>query len=49
MSDAAFGQLALGDTVAVRASPRTGKLLSLVPQPNVTDGGAAPPGQPCAI
>src|SRR6185437_12344429 len=46
VSEAAFGQLALGDTVAVRASPRTGKLLSLVPQPNVTDGGAAPPGQP---
>ena len=46
VSDAAFGQLAPGDTVAVRASPRTGKLLSLVPQPNVTDGGAAPPGQP---
>jgi hypothetical protein len=46
VSDAAFGQLALGDTVAVRASPRTGKLLSLVPQPNVADGGAAPPGQP---
>jgi len=46
VSEAAFGQLALGDTVAVRASPRTGKLLSLVPQPNVTDGGATPPGQP---
>src|SRR4029079_1119713 len=46
VSDAAFGQLALGDTVAVQASPRTGKLLSLVPQPNVADGGAAPPGQP---
>lgn len=46
MSDAAFGQLTLGDTVAVRASPRPGKLISLVPQPNVTDGGAAPPGQP---
>jgi hypothetical protein len=46
VSDAAFGQLAPGDTVAVRASPRTGKLLSLVPQPNVADGGAAPPGQP---
>jgi len=46
VSDAAFGQLALGDTVAVRASPPTGKLLSLVPQPNVADGGAAPPGQP---
>ena len=44
--DAAFGQLAPGDTVVVRASPRTGKLISLVPQPNVTDGGAAPPGQP---
>jgi hypothetical protein len=46
VSDAAFGQLALGDTVAVRASPRTGKLLSLVPQPTVTDGGAAPAGPP---
>lgn len=46
VSDAAFGQLGLGDTVAVRTSPRTGKLLSLVPMPDGADGGAAAPGQP---
>jgi hypothetical protein len=31
VSAEAFAQLALGDTVAVRASPRSGKLLGLVP------------------
>jgi len=46
VSDAAFSQLALGDTVAVRTSPRTGKLLSLVPLRDGTDGGAAAPGPP---
>jgi hypothetical protein len=46
VSDAAFGQLALGDTVAVRASPRTGQLLSLVPLRDGADRGAAAPGQP---
>jgi hypothetical protein len=45
VSDAAFGQLALGDTVAVRASPRSGKLLSLVPLRDGTDGEAAAPGR----
>jgi hypothetical protein len=46
VSDAAFGQLALGDTVAVRASPRTGQLLSLVPLRHGADRGVAAPGQP---
>jgi hypothetical protein len=46
VSDAAFGQLALGDTVAVRASPRTGQLLSLVPLRDGADRGVAAPGQP---
>ena len=48
VSDAAFGKLALGDTVTVRAAPRSGKLLSLVPLPEGTDRGAAVPGQPAA-
>jgi hypothetical protein len=48
VSDAAFGQLALGDMVAVHASPRSGKLLSLVPLRVGTDQGTAAPGQPAA-
>jgi len=39
------GQLALGDTVTVRASPRSGKLLGLVPGQDGTGGTAAAPGQ----
>jgi hypothetical protein len=39
------GQLALGDTVTVRASPRSGKLLGLVPGQDGTSGTAAAPGQ----
>jgi len=46
VKDAAFGKLALGDTVTVRAAPRSGKLLSLVPLRDGTDHGAAAPGQP---
>jgi hypothetical protein len=46
VKDAAFGKLALGDAVAVRAEPRSGKLLSLVPLPDGMDHGAAAPGQP---
>jgi hypothetical protein len=45
VKDTAFGKLALGDAVTVRAAPRSGKLLSLVPLPDGTDHGAAP-GQP---
>src|SRR5215831_6065216 len=41
----AFGQLALGDAVAVRASPRSGKLLSLVPARDGAAGGATAPGK----
>jgi hypothetical protein len=41
----AFGQLALGDMVAVRASPRSGKLLSLIPAEGRTGGGAPAPGR----
>jgi hypothetical protein len=43
---AALGQLALGDMVTVRASPRSGKLLSLVAGQDGTDGAAVAPGQP---
>jgi hypothetical protein len=39
LSGTAFGQLALGDTVTVRASPRSGKLLGLVPD-RLTAGAA---------
>jgi Predicted membrane protein (DUF2207) len=46
VSDAAFGRLVLGDTVAVRAAPRSGKLFSLVPLRDGTDHSAAAPGQP---
>ena len=46
VKDAAFGKLALGDVVTVRAAPRSGKLLSLVPLPDGADHGAAAPGQP---
>ena len=42
VSGEAFAQLALGDTVAVRASPRSGKLLGLMPDQG---GRAAPPGR----
>jgi hypothetical protein len=48
----AFGQLALGDTVAVRASPRSGKLLGLTPdRDRAPDAGppvAASAGEPAA-
>ena len=40
------GQLALGDTVAVRASPRSGKLLGLTPGQSGTGDRAAAPGRP---
>jgi hypothetical protein len=46
VKDAAFGKLALGDVVTVRAAPWSGKLLSLVPLPDGADHGAAAPGQP---
>jgi hypothetical protein len=46
VKDAAFAKLALGDTVSVRAAPRSGKLLSLVPLRDRADPGAAAPGQP---
>ena len=46
VKDAAFGKLALGDAVTVRAAPRSGKLLSLVPLLDGTGHGAAAPGQP---
>ena len=46
VKDAAFGKLALGDAVTVRAAPRSGELLSLVTLPDGTDHGAAAPGQP---
>jgi hypothetical protein len=39
---ATSGQLALGDRVTVRASPRSGKLLSLVADPGERRGTAAP-------
>jgi hypothetical protein len=44
VSGAAFGQLALGDTVAVRASPRSGKLLRLIPGQNGLSGRTTAPG-----
>src|SRR5215468_12489686 len=47
-----FGQLALGDTVAVRASPRSGRLLGLTPDrdqaPGVGPPAAENPGEPAA-
>jgi hypothetical protein len=46
VKDTAFGKLALGDAVTVRAVPRSGKLLSLVPLPDGTDHGTAAPAQP---
>jgi len=46
VSGAAFGQLALGDTVSVRASPRSGKLLGMMPLPDRTAGRAVTPGRP---
>ncbi len=43
VSGAAFGQLALGDTVSVRASPRSGKLLGMMqPQDGPGDRATAP-------
>jgi hypothetical protein len=48
VKDAAFAKLALGDAVAIRAAPRSGELLSLVPLRDSTDPGAAAPGQPAA-
>jgi hypothetical protein len=38
VSGEAFAQLAAGDTVAVRASPRSGKLLGLTPDPDRAGG-----------
>jgi hypothetical protein len=46
VKDAAFAKLALGDTVTVRAAPRSGKLLSLVPLVDGAGHGPAAPGQP---
>jgi hypothetical protein len=46
VSGAAFGQLALGDTVSVRASPRSGKLLGMMPLPDRTGDRTAAPGGP---
>jgi hypothetical protein len=42
VSGAAFGQLTLGDAVSVRASPRSGKLLGMMPLPGRTADRAAP-------
>ena len=42
VSAEAFPQLALGDTVAVRASPRSGKLLGLVPDQGRASGATGP-------
>jgi hypothetical protein len=42
VSRAAFGSLALGDIVAVRASPRSGKLLAMAPEQDVPDPGGVP-------
>jgi len=42
---AALGQLALGDVVTVWASPRSGKLLSLMAGQDGTGGAAAAPGR----
>jgi len=58
VSGEAFAQLALGDTVAVRASPRSGKLLGLMPDRGWASGatwpgraGVAPvdEGRPAAV
>jgi len=49
VSGAAFGQLALGDTVSVRASPRSGKLLGMMPLPGRAGDGTAAPGSPDAV
>jgi hypothetical protein len=43
VSRAVFGQLALGDMVGVHASPRSGKLLDLVPGPAAADAGRPGP------
>jgi len=50
VSREAFAQLALGDTVAVRASPRSGKLLGLMPARGWASGApaTAPAGGPAA-
>ena len=42
VSGEAFAQLALGDTVAVRASPRSGKLLGLLPDQGWASGATRP-------
>jgi hypothetical protein len=42
VSGEAFAQLALGDTVAVRASPRSGKLLGLMPDQGWASGATRP-------
>jgi predicted membrane protein DUF2207 len=42
VSGEAFAQLALGDTVAVRASPRSGKLLGLTPDQDRASGSTLP-------
>ncbi len=42
ISREAFAQLALGETVAVRASPRSGKLLGLMPAQGWASGAARP-------
>jgi hypothetical protein len=39
---AVFGSLALGDTVAVRASPRSQKLLAVVPEQDLLDAPSGP-------
>src|SRR5262249_10718092 len=45
VSGSAFGRLALGDGVAVRASPRSGKLLGLMPGEGGADAGPTAAGQ----
>jgi hypothetical protein len=42
VSEEAFAQLALGDTVAVRASPRSGRLLGLTPDQDRASGSTVP-------
>jgi len=48
VSHIAFGKMALGDAVAVRASPRSGKLLALLLEPDAEDRGAPAP-EPAAV
>ncbi|HEY6276281.1 MAG TPA: hypothetical protein VIX86_08100 [Streptosporangiaceae bacterium] len=49
VSGAALGQLSLGDPVAVRASPRTGRLLSLVPDRPAAGTAAGEPAEPSPL